>query len=256
MADNPGGRRMSKRAEYVAKSVEVNKKEKPAPKDANDKDPDFKPMQVADIPEYDPNRNRRLSKLEMDEMKQKFDNQMQALIENPQQARRSFIAEDLIKKQEEKKTDLNTIAAQLVKAKEEKEDEKEELPETIIDETFKDSNQWEKTIEYLSKTKLKVRWMFLIKKLIDESHSIEFIHNRGDNDKSKTKRKILIDGQEVLSEESDKIEYTQLFGGNVYIISIKYNDENENDNVFNYDLNINNKMHKQSYDEWKKKKNN
>ncbi len=75
---------MSKREEYVKKSLEVSQKEKVPPKDSNDKDPNFKPMQVVDmgdIPEYDPNTNRRLSKIEMDQMKEKFDNQMQALIE-------------------------------------------------------------------------------------------------------------------------------------------------------------------------------
>eukprot|EP01084_Bolivina_argentea_P158692 276417_1 len=250
MAENPGGRRMSKREEYVMQSREVNEIRKKAESDkADDKNAVFKPMQTGvldmeDIPEYDPNA-RKLSKLEIDDMKEKFENQMQALIENPKQARRSFITDQLIAKQEEKKSDLNTIAEQLVKAR--KEDEKEvELPPMEIDETFKDSNLWEKTLEYISKSTVKIRWMFVVKKDKEQSHSIELIHTQGSDSESKTERKIVIDGKDVLSEETATTEYTQLFGGNVHIINIVYNKDDKDGKIWSYDLKINNETHERS----------
>eukprot|EP01084_Bolivina_argentea_P014594 27268_1 len=101
MADNSGKRRMSKREEYVKKSLQIQQKQKYAQKQKHNTDSDSKPVQLGDIP-YDSNANRQLSKLklEMDEMKKKID-QMQALIVNPQQTS-SFVAEQI---QDESLTD-------------------------------------------------------------------------------------------------------------------------------------------------------
>lgn len=128
--------------------------------------------------------------------------------------------------------------------------ENEETNKIDRDPIFKDSIEWDKSIEILSKskdkTRVKIQWLF---KLGKKSTFVTFNHSQKTNPYIKSKRVLSINGKQIWSQKSTATQFTQLFDGNKITITIQYDD---NKKQFSYLLNINDKSHTQHFYDWQK----
>eukprot|EP01083_Nonionella_stella_P096868 272354_1 len=118
----------------------------------------------------------------------------------------------------------------------------------VTDPLFKDTIEWEKSIQIVNKTKdktrVKVQWLFVLN---NESHNVCLLHSQKRDPYIKAKRVLFIDGKQIWTQKSTVNEFIETFDDNVVTVSIVYDHEKV---AYNYHLKLNNRSHKQHFQKW------
>eukprot|EP01084_Bolivina_argentea_P125521 222392_1 len=113
------------------------------------------------------------------------------------------------------------------------------------DPLFRDTLEWDKSIQILSqtkdKTRVKVEWAFIID---DETHSVCLVHSQKTDPYVKAKRVLFINGKRIWNQKSTATQFTERFEGHVMTLSIRYSHDV---NAYHYELKIDNRTHKQLF---------